>query len=123
VRIKDVEFGPDGEHPSSSVKRYETTVGRALLSEILPAGLPFSIIDKALKKKEISKLINATFRRCGLKETVVFADKLMHRLHAGDSRRHLHCGQGHADPGEKNVLIGAAGKGSEGDRRNTPRVW
>jgi hypothetical protein len=47
------------------------------LSEILPTGLPFSVIDKALKKKEIGKLINIAFRRCGLKETVVFADKLM----------------------------------------------
>src|SRR6185436_4338660 len=55
----------------------DTTVGRALLSEILPQGLPFSNINKALKKKEISKLINVSFRKCGLKETVVFADKLL----------------------------------------------
>jgi DNA-directed RNA polymerase subunit beta' len=55
----------------------ETTVGRALLSEILPKGLPFSNMNKALKKKEISRLINASFRRCGLKETVIFADKLL----------------------------------------------
>ncbi|MDO5289127.1 MAG: DNA-directed RNA polymerase subunit beta', partial [Pseudomonadota bacterium] len=55
----------------------ETTVGRALLSEILPRGLPFALMNKALKKKEISRLINASFRKCGLKETVVFADKLL----------------------------------------------
>src|ERR1700756_4219134 len=60
-----------------TVKLTETTVGRALLSEILPKGLPFSNINKALKKKEISKLINVSFRKCGLKETVVFADKLL----------------------------------------------
>jgi len=58
-------------------KMWETTVGRALLSEILPRGLPFDNINKALKKKEISKLINVAFRKCGLKETVVFADKLL----------------------------------------------
>ncbi|MFM8928552.1 MAG: DNA-directed RNA polymerase subunit beta' [Betaproteobacteria bacterium] len=58
-------------------KLVETTVGRALLSEILPKGLPFANINKALKKKEISKLINTSFRKCGLKETVVFADKLL----------------------------------------------
>ncbi|MDM7457088.1 MAG: DNA-directed RNA polymerase subunit beta' [Tepidimonas sp.] len=58
-------------------KMVDTTVGRALLSEILPKGLPFELINKALKKKEISKLINASFRKCGLKETVVFADKLL----------------------------------------------
>ena len=61
--------------PSTSL--VETTAGRALLSEILPKGLPFSVMNKALKKKEISKLINVSFRRCGLKETVVFADKLL----------------------------------------------
>ncbi|MFT6766832.1 MAG: DNA-directed RNA polymerase subunit beta', partial [Burkholderiaceae bacterium] len=54
-----------------------TTAGRALLSEILPKGLAFENLNKALKKKEISKLINASFRKCGLKETVIFADKLL----------------------------------------------
>jgi len=58
-------------------KLVETSVGRALLSEILPKGLPFSNMNKALKKKEISRLINTSFRKCGLKETVVFADKLL----------------------------------------------
>ncbi|MFB1016675.1 MAG: DNA-directed RNA polymerase subunit beta', partial [Burkholderiaceae bacterium] len=54
-----------------------TTAGRALLSEILPKGLAFENLNRALKKKEISKLINASFRKCGLKETVIFADKLL----------------------------------------------
>ncbi|KAA3653370.1 MAG: DNA-directed RNA polymerase subunit beta' [Proteobacteria bacterium] len=76
VRLKEADIGPDGER-IERVTRYQTTAGRALLSEILPAGLPFSVIDKPLKKKEISKLINASFRRCGLKATVVFADQLM----------------------------------------------
>ncbi|NLZ39918.1 MAG: DNA-directed RNA polymerase subunit beta', partial [Comamonadaceae bacterium] len=58
-------------------KLVETTVGRALLSEIPPKGLPFALLDKALKKKEISRLINASFRKCGLKDTVVFADRLL----------------------------------------------
>ena len=62
---------------SSTIAREETTVGRALLSEILPRGLPFDFINKALKKKEISKLINASFRRCGLRDTVILADQLM----------------------------------------------
>ncbi len=61
----------------SSTSLVETTVGRALLSEILPKGLPFSELNKPLKKKEISRLINSSFRKCGLKETVVFADKLL----------------------------------------------
>jgi DNA-directed RNA polymerase subunit beta' len=57
--------------------RFQTTVGRALLSEILPHGLSFSVLNKALKKKEIAKLINLSYRRCGLRDTVIFADKLM----------------------------------------------
>ncbi|MDR6213982.1 DNA-directed RNA polymerase subunit beta' [Paracidovorax wautersii] len=74
--------------PSTSL--VDTTVGRALLSEILPKGLPFGNLNKALKKKEISKLINISFRKCGLKETVVFADKLLQNgfrlaTHAGFS--------------------------------------
>uniref|UniRef100_UPI0025FD934D DNA-directed RNA polymerase subunit beta' n=1 Tax=Tibeticola sp. TaxID=2005368 RepID=UPI0025FD934D len=62
---------------TASTSLVETTVGRALLSEILPKGLPFAHLNKALKKKEISRLINAAFRKCGLKDTVVFADKLL----------------------------------------------
>ena len=76
IRIREVEVTPEGEK-RETIKRYNTTVGRAMLSEILPPGLPFSHIDKPLKKKEISKLINSAFRRCGLKDTVVFADQLM----------------------------------------------
>ena len=63
---------------TEKITRYETTVGRALLSEILPAGPAVRrCINKPLKKKEISRIINASFRRCGLRETVIFADKLM----------------------------------------------
>ncbi|HKN08246.1 MAG TPA: DNA-directed RNA polymerase subunit beta', partial [Pseudomonadota bacterium] len=76
VRIKETQVGANSER-TETVTRYETTVGRALLSEILPAGLPFETINKPLKKKEISRIINASFRRCGLRETVIFADKLM----------------------------------------------
>ncbi|WP_332673559.1 DNA-directed RNA polymerase subunit beta' [Aromatoleum sp.] len=76
VRLKEVEVSAEGER-REKITRYNTTAGRAMLSEILPPGLPFSVLDKPMKKKEISRLINASFRRCGLKETVVFADKLM----------------------------------------------
>ncbi|MCA0174762.1 MAG: DNA-directed RNA polymerase subunit beta' [Proteobacteria bacterium] len=76
VRLTEWEKDEAGEFQPST-KIVETTVGRALLSEILPKGLPFAHINKALKKKEISKLINTSFRKCGLKETVVFADKLL----------------------------------------------
>ncbi len=77
VRIKEYEMDVAGQK-TEKINRYETTVGRALLSEILPPGLPYSYIDKALKKKEISRLINASFRKVGIRETVIFADKLMY---------------------------------------------
>ncbi|WP_119354734.1 DNA-directed RNA polymerase subunit beta' [Azohydromonas sediminis] len=77
VRLTEWTKDKDSGEFVPSTKLVETTVGRALLSEILPKGLPFAAIDKALKKKEISRLINLSFRKCGLKETVVFADKLM----------------------------------------------
>ena len=77
VRLTEWTKNKDTGEFVPEVKMVETTTGRALLSEILPKGLPFSNINKALKKKEISKLINVSFRKCGLKETVVFADKLL----------------------------------------------
>ena len=79
INVRITEYSKDkasGEFiPKTSL--VETTVGRALLSEILPKGLPFSELNKPLKKKEISRLINSSFRKCGLKETVVLADKLL----------------------------------------------
>lgn len=77
VRIREWVKNEAGEF-EAVVNRYQTTVGRALLSEILPKGLPFEYINKALKKKEISRLINASFRLCGLRDTVIFADHLMY---------------------------------------------
>ena len=79
INVRLTEYVKDKETGEfiPSTKLWETTAGRALLSEILPKGLPFSNLNKALKKKEISKLINVSFRKCGLKETVVFADKLL----------------------------------------------
>jgi DNA-directed RNA polymerase subunit beta' len=77
VRIRESDIDRASGARSERLTRYETTVGRALLSEILPAGLPFSVLNRPLKKKEISRLINTAFRRCGLRETVIFADKLL----------------------------------------------
>jgi len=77
VRLTEWSKDKDSGEFVPSTSMVETTVGRALLSEILPKGLPFSNLNKALKKKEISRLINTSFRKCGLKETVVFADKLL----------------------------------------------
>ena len=56
----------------------DTTVGRAILSGILPKELDFELINKPLDSKAISSLINMAYRHSGLKETVIFADKLMY---------------------------------------------
>ena len=58
--------------------RVETTVGRAILFSIVPKGLPFSVVDRAMTKKAIGDVINTSYRRLGLKDTVIFADQLMY---------------------------------------------
>jgi DNA-directed RNA polymerase subunit beta' len=62
----------------ATAKLTNTTVGRSLLSEILPAGMPFEQINRAMNKRAISATINLCYRQLGLKETVVFADQLMY---------------------------------------------
>jgi DNA-directed RNA polymerase subunit beta' len=110
VRIREQFYGADGSL-QDKVTRYETTVGRALLSEILPPGLPFPLINKPLKKKEISKLINASFRRCGLRETVIFADKLMYMGFSMATRAGVSiCVDDMQVPPQKEEIIGAAEK-------------
>ncbi len=77
IRVRVSETNEDGE-TETVVRRLETTVGRALLSEILPEGLSFDLINQAMTKKAISGVINACYRQLGLKKTVVFADRLMY---------------------------------------------
>jgi DNA-directed RNA polymerase subunit beta' len=77
ARIREVEVTADGER-REKITLTETTVGRALLAEILPEGLAFSRMNTELTKKAISRLINACYRELGLKDTVVFADQLMY---------------------------------------------
>ena len=77
VRIADTEIIESGELVKKFTLR-ETTVGRALLSEILPEGIPFDAVDRDMTKKAISGVINACYRKVGLKATVIFADQLMY---------------------------------------------
>ncbi len=109
VRLKQYDAAAvDGEWTEKMV-RVETTAGRAILSKILPKGLPFKAIDKALKKKEISKLIDESFRRCGLKETVVFADKLMQNGYALATRAGISfCSDDMRVPAKKYEIIAEA---------------
>ena len=57
-------------------KLQETTTGRVILCEILPKELPFELLNKVMSKKELRNLINESYRRAGIKSTVIFADRL-----------------------------------------------
>ena len=77
VRITSTDTDESGNKVTAE-RIAETTVGRALLSELLPSGLSFDLINRDMTKKAISELINVCYRTVGLKETVVFADQLMY---------------------------------------------
>ena len=87
----------------------DTTVGRAMLADLLPPGLNYSYVNKVLKRSAISELVDVCYRRVGLKETVVFADQLMY---AGFKYSTLSgCSIGVDDfviPDEKSGIIGEA---------------
>jgi len=78
IRVPTFEVEEEGADPVAVKRIVETTVGRALLSEILPDGLDFELVNRAMTKKAISNTINACYRNLGLKKTVVFADRLMY---------------------------------------------
>ncbi len=79
VKVRVEERVPDESGKVQPTRTlYDTTVGRALLYDIVPKGLPFSMVNKTMDKKAISNLINDCYRRCGLKDTVIFADQLMY---------------------------------------------
>ena len=77
VRITEYDVAKDGAK-TEKVTLTDTTVGRAIFSLILPKGLPFELINQAMGKKQISGLLNACYRRLGLKDTVIAADQIMY---------------------------------------------
>jgi DNA-directed RNA polymerase subunit beta' len=91
------------------VRHVQTTVGRALLSEILPKGLSFDLVNQDMTKKAISGIINACYRALGLKETVVFADQLMYTGFAYATRSGVSFGiDDIVIPEQKTKLVAAA---------------
>lgn len=72
MQIKATDDGPE------TIELVETTVGRAILSEILPKGMVFDLINKIMTKKNISKVLDHCYRTLGLKDAVIFADQLMY---------------------------------------------
>ncbi len=77
VRIREVLLDEQGQR-EEKVSLKDTTVGRALLFDVVPDGMPFELVNRPLVKKAISQLINTCYRRLGLKDTVIFADHLMY---------------------------------------------
>jgi DNA-directed RNA polymerase subunit beta' len=67
------------EDGKSVTRIYDTTPGRVLLSKVLPrhARVPFDVVNKLMTKKEISGMIDAVYRHCGQKESVIFCDRIM----------------------------------------------
>jgi DNA-directed RNA polymerase subunit beta' len=54
-----------------------TTVGRAILSEVVPSEIPFEAYNRILGKKELAELMDICYRLTGNKKTVLLADALM----------------------------------------------
>ena len=78
IRVRIVERDKSEGEVRTTQHFYDTTVGRALLSEILPNGMAFALINRVLNKRAISEIVNECYRHVGLKETVVLADQLMY---------------------------------------------
>jgi DNA-directed RNA polymerase subunit beta' len=108
ARIRHTSLDDDG-NVVATVKLVETTVGRALLSEILPEGMEFSMVNRNMDKKAISGCINACYRQVGLKKTVVFADQLMYTGFAYATRAGISIGVNDmVVPGEKPNILKSA---------------
>lgn len=79
VKVRITEEVKDGEgNITINTSMVDTTVGRAILWMIVPKGLPYSLVNQALGKKAISKMLNTCYRVLGLKPTVIFADQIMY---------------------------------------------
>ena len=77
VRITETIKHENGKL-TTETKMIDTTVGRAMLWQIVPKGLPYSLVNQKLGKKQISNLLNEAYRKLGLKDTVIFADQIMY---------------------------------------------
>jgi len=111
VRIREAFVEEDGtQREVLSVK--ETVLGRILVFEIVPDGLPFDLVDQALGRKAISRLINRCYRILGLRQTVIFADQLMYLGFRMATRAGISIGLDDMVVPEEKVNILAAAEGS-----------
>ena len=87
----------------------DTTVGRALIYEIVPDGIAYEQINKTMGNKDISRLINLCYRTVGLKDTVVFCDQLMYMGYDYSTRSGASIGvEDFVIPDEKAMIIAEA---------------
>jgi len=108
VRIPDPVVDEDGKVTFVN-KIIDTTVGRALLRELVPAELPFEVVNKNMTKKAISGLLNMCYRNLGLKPTVIFADKLMYAGFKYATRSGVSFGiEDMVIPGQKDEILSVA---------------
>ncbi|MDN5865515.1 MAG: DNA-directed RNA polymerase subunit beta', partial [Gammaproteobacteria bacterium] len=110
IKVRVIDYTPDEDGSFSERRRLvDTTIGRALLSEILPQGMPFELVNRDLTKRVIGKLINECYRFRGLKETVVFADQLMYTGFSYATRAGVSIGvDDMVIPPEKEKILAAA---------------
>ena len=108
VRIREV-VRDDSNELIENCKIVETTVGRAILFDIVPDGIAFENVNQVLNKRAISNLINACYRQVGLKETVIFADQLMYTGFAHATRAGISIGvEDMVIPKEKQSILASA---------------
>jgi len=77
LRITEKVANEQGEFEDKT-HRVETTVGRALIWEVVPERMPYELVNCDMTKKNISRLINYSYRYLGNKDTVILADQLMY---------------------------------------------
>ena len=108
VRLRETTLHEDGSRVTQ-MRRVETTVGRAIIWTIVPEGIPFEMVNVDMTKKAISRLINHCYRTLGIKNTVVFADKLMYLGFSNATRAGVSFGvDDMAIPARKEDIIASA---------------
>ncbi|REH38631.1 DNA-directed RNA polymerase subunit beta' [Paraperlucidibaca baekdonensis] len=108
VRVLEVTIDEEGNKIERKFLA-DTTPGRCMLWNIVPKGLPFDLINQAMTKKNISRLLNSCYRVLGLKDTVIFADQLMYLGFAQATYSGVSVGmEDMVIPAEKETIINAA---------------
>jgi len=106
IRVRVREAEEDGGERRTL---FETTVGRSLLYDLVPPGIPFEAVNQVMNKRAISDLIDICYRQVGLKETVVFADQLMYTGFSYATRAGLSIGVEDMEiPQEKRTILAKA---------------